>query len=196
MSLLDRKAGAAAVDPDDFNAIVDAVVALQNGGSQPLNTLGRTIVTFEETAGAGTYMATIPVPANTAIWGLLAIAVADFDADTVYLTVSDVLSGAGSYFDDLPWKDPEVYTLTPIDPFNPGDAGNSYESEDNAGNTYMSAMAFPFENHHMNPGFIYFAEDTITVELVTTGVGGATGRGQVWLIGFGVPAETIVAVKA
>lgn len=37
MALVDHKSGAAAVDPDDHNAVVDAVIALQDaGGSQPI----------------------------------------------------------------------------------------------------------------------------------------------------------------
>lgn len=129
-------------------------------------------VTFDETAGAGTYTGTVAVPAGARLLDVLVETTAGWAAATAALTISDVAGGAASLLSALNVK-----------------AAQSKNIQGATGaftNAYSSGKA----------GSRYAAADTITCALVTTGSGGTTGRTRVaFLIGRGL-AQTKAAVKA
>ncbi len=160
-----------------------------NGGSQP-GIVTRKILDFQETAGAGTYTATIDVAAGTVVLDMIAYLFAAFAAATVTLDASD---GSADYFTAI---DPaiafgDVYANTGGAAAMGAGAINPKQvtsSSDYGETTYMGEGT-------VGGGIIYDAPDTITVTVVTTGAGGTTGHLQVHVL-LSTPVTPVDAVKS
>lgn len=167
--ILLHKSGAAAVDPDDHNAVVDAVKALQEspGGSTP-GGFASADFTFTEQATAGTYTASLPLPAGTVVWDILVYPiVGQWAADAYALDVGDTLNGSQSYFAGASWS-------TDYDPTNEG-PGLNCSNVRTDGNIYNRAplsvqagTATSGPLHATGVGVFYPTSDTLVMSLTTT----------------------------
>jgi hypothetical protein len=171
----------------------DAATVAQIGGSQPAGVLALATRVFDETAGAGTYTATIAVPAECLILEMnVRPLVGPWDATTALLTVGDT-PFPGGYFDDL-----DVQAATAFDQEFPSQGTNWFNLERQAFHPYGDGrdQVLGTNGSGMFMGIRYAAPDTITATLVTTGAGGGTGLLVLEVVGFGVPADTANAVKS
>lgn len=164
------------------------------GGSQPeaKYVLTRTIIDFQETPGAGTYTAEVELPAGAVVWDCLILGLANFESDTGDLSVGDDLNGAGSYYNEFALV---AFNLGVYDPATASGAGTGFDSVTNDGDVYKLAALLAFEGGNPGFGIPYAVADTLVASFVTTGAGGSAGHFQLHLIGFGVPGETVAAVK-
>ncbi len=165
-----------------------------SGGSQPDGILTSADFLFQESAGAGTYMASLPVPAGTVVLDVFVYPLgAPWDADTALLNIVDTLNGAGAYCDALP--------LAGVDA-----GGDVYDPA--AVNSTVNCYRLSFmDTTNPNPDYVdvgfgkdgigvnYEADDTIVMTIVTTGAGGTTGKTRIKIIYF-TPITAVAAVKS
>lgn len=162
-----------------------------NGGSQPY---GQTIVNIDETAGAGTYTASVPVTAGTRVIECVVYSLGLWDADTTLLEVSDAAGGEAAYiYLDVKGTLTDIYDPASLG----GQGGSGWTSAASAGSTYDHQLKVD-DDGAGSPvvGVIYASDDTILVSFVTTGAGGTSGKTQIRLSGWQVPNQTITAVKS
>lgn len=180
------------------------------GGSQP-GALASQDVLFTETAGAGTYTATVPVTAGTVVNEIRLYNLASWDADTALLGIGDtenpagyldgssadikaafseVYNPVGAGFADIPASAMSTWTSQADPLFGSGYAGGAGGALGgaNLGTTTGTAA-------EAGLGVRYASDDTITLTLTTTGAGGASGRLLVKVIYF-APVTAQNAVKS
>ncbi len=167
------------------------------GDSQPTNySLGKTILEFQETAGAGLYTATFDIPEGAMIGDVRCYALSGaWDADTAVLEVGDDNESAGF----INGSDLVSALVGPYDPTAAlSEPPYSYDSWA-ANNTGVSAgydRNWAFGTDNRDAGIPYSNAGTFTATVTTTGAGGTTGALRIEVMGYGLPAETISAVKS
>ncbi len=166
-------------DPDDNTP------SASQTGALTLHTL-----IFQESAGAGTYTATLALPTDAIICDVLALPIgAPWDADTAELNVGDE-SLADVFLDalDLTINGALQPAYTKASPqglsFNTGSGTGTYPDTQ----TWVQVAG--------QLGVYYDADDTLTATAVTTGAGGTTGLLRVQVLGFGITGGTTNAVKS
>ncbi len=166
------------------------------GGSQPLGYLAQRVLTFAETPGAGTYTASLVLPAGAHVLEVVAFTIAGpWDADAAVLDTGDTAFPQG-YFKAGDLVGQMVHAYDPPTSVGEADSWVDPQYGDWGGGIPDYVEICGWYSGKAVSGVFYPAGDTITATITTTGAGGATGRLRVDIIGFGVPVgDPIAATK-
>ncbi len=171
-----------------------------SGGSQPEGAFSSAGVLFTETAGAGTYTASVQLPANSVLLDVIVYPLAvPWDADTALFTAA-----CASYNGGNPLMSADlVESLLEYDP----DAaypstGETYTTMGSAalGPSYAAgwALLMPVSGAPVGtnpPGLVIPEDDVLELLVVTEGAGGTTGRTLVKVLYFAATTPA-AAVKS
>lgn len=177
-----------------MTALTDAMVAgfaaaspALGADSPPITSYPSFQLDFEETAGAGHYDKSAPIPPGWGVGGMKAHYDALFDATTSVLRAGDT-GMATRYLNDVNLADDSPFA-NGVGPYNLAAGQGPCFSVGGAGDADM-------KDAHGDPFWPFYADgDTFSARLTTTGAGGGTGRLSLVVELVPLPSTALLAVK-